>query len=110
LNPENARYELRLLIQPVHRYRDAAQTIDDGEVFLLAYDNNPQILLFIEILSPAAGEMRWQYFLARVSSADLRVCLDDKEIWAQERTPGIIGKPTDYYWHMVTKPEPKTEP
>jgi hypothetical protein len=109
-NPENARYELRLLIQPVHRYRDEAKKIDDGEVFLLAYDNNPQILLFLEILSPAAGPSRWQYFLARVSSADLHVSLDGKEIWAQAKTPGIIGQPTDCYWHMVTKPEAQVGP
>ena len=98
------------LIQPVHRYRDEAKKINNGAVFLLAYDNNPQVLLFLEILSPAAGAVPWQYFLARVSSADLRVSLDGKEVWAQEKTPGIIGQPTDCYWHMVTKPEPKTEP
>ena len=75
-------------------------------IFLLAYDNNPQILLLIEILRPAAGEARWQYLLARVSSADLHILLDDNEVWQQDRTPGIIGRPTDYYWHMVTMPEP----
>ena len=82
----------------------------DGAVFLLAFDNNPQILLLIEILEPAGGEARWQYLLARVSSAELHVCIDAKEVWAQDRTPGIVGKPTDYYWHMVTTDEPLTEP
>jgi hypothetical protein len=104
-NSDNSRFELRLLIQPVHRYQDEKRQIIDGAVFLLAYDNNPQILLFVEILSPAASKMRWQYLLARVSSADLHVCLDGNEVWAQDRTPGIVGKPTDYYWHMVTVPE-----
>jgi hypothetical protein len=103
-NPDNARYELRLLAQPVHRYKDDKLKIVDGAVFLMAYDTNPQILLLIEIVRPAGEEARWQYSLARVSSADLRVLLDDKEVWARERTPGIIGKSTDYYWHMVTTP------
>ncbi len=109
-NPENDRFELRLLPQPVYRYRDERLKIDDGAIFLLAYDNNPQIILLLEILSPAEGKPRWQYSLARVSSADLRVHLDGKEIWSQGRTPGIIGKPTDFYWHMVTRPEAEETP
>jgi hypothetical protein len=24
--------------------------------------------------------------------------LDGKEVWKQERTPGIVGEPTDPYW------------
>lgn len=104
-NPDNARYELRLLPQPVHRYQDEKNHIEDGALFLLAYDNNPQILLFLEILTSEQGKERWQYLLARVSSADLRVCLDGKEVWAEARSPGIIGKPTDFYWHMVTAPQ-----
>jgi len=109
-NPDNSRFELRLLPQPVHRYQDEKRKIDDAAIFLLAYDNNPQILLLIEMLRPAAGAARWQYLLARVSSADLHVLLDGKEVWAQDRTPGIVGTPTDYYWHMVTMPEPTNSP
>jgi len=105
-NSDNSRFELRLLSQPVHRYHEEKRKIVDGAVFLLAIDDNPQILLFVEILSPAASEVRWQYLLARVSSADLHVCLDGKEVWARERTPGIVGTSTDYYWHMVATPEP----
>ena len=104
-NPENSRFELRLLVQPVHRYQDKKRKIIDGAVFLLAYDNNPQILLLIEMLRPAEGAARWQYLLAQVSSADLHVSLDGKEVWQRDRTPGIIGRSTDYYWHMVTTPE-----
>jgi len=109
-NPENDRYELRLLPQPVYRYRDEKLKIDDGAIFLLAYDNNPQIVLLLEIQASVEGKARWQYSLARVSSADLRVSLDGKEVWAQGRTPGIIGKPTDFYWHLVSKPEAETKP
>jgi hypothetical protein len=107
-NPENDRYELRLLPQPVYRYRDEKLKIDDGAIFLLAYDNNPQIILLLEMRNSVEGKARWQYSLARVSSADLRVSLDGKEVWAQGRTPGIVGKPTDFYWHLVTRPEAPT--
>jgi len=103
-DPDNTRSERRLLVQPVHRYRDQQRQIVDGAVFLLAVDNNPQILLLIEMLSPAADEFRWQYLPARVSSADLHVALDGREVWTQDRTPGIIGTSSDSYWHMVTVP------
>jgi len=98
------------LPQPVHRYQDEKRQIEDAAVFLLAYDNNPQILLLIEILRSAGGAARWQYLLGRVSSADLHVLLDGNEVYAQGRTPGIIGQATDYYWHMVTMPEPAKSP
>jgi hypothetical protein len=103
-DPENSRFEMRLLAQPVHRYRDEQRQIDDGAVFLLAVDNNPQIVLLIEILSAEPSGSRWQYLLARVSSAELHVALDGREVWADGRTPGIVGRPTDSYWHMVTMP------
>jgi hypothetical protein len=109
-NPDNTRFELRLLVQPVHRYQDEPRQILDGAVFLLASDNNPQILLLIEALNPADGRVRWQYSLARVSSAELHVVLDGKQVWMQDRTPGIVGQPTDFYWHMVTAPEPSGSP
>jgi hypothetical protein len=101
----NSRFELRLLTQPVRRYRDDKLNVVDGAVFLLAYDNNPQVVLLIEIVRPKEGEAHWQYLLARVSSADLHVALDGTEVWARERTPGVVGKSTDYYWHMVTNPD-----
>jgi hypothetical protein len=97
---------LRLLVQPVHRYQDEKRKVLDGAVFLLAYDNNPQVLLLIEIVQPAEGAARWQYLLGRVSSADLHVALDGREVWTVGRTPGIIGRPSDFYWHMVTTPQP----
>ncbi len=101
-DPDNSRFEMRLLIQPVHRYHDEPHQIMDGAIFLLAVDNNPQILLLLEMLKVEVDGCFWQYLLARVSSAELHAALDGKEVWSQGRTPGIIGKPTDSYWHMVT--------
>ena len=103
-DPDNSRFELRLLVQPVHRYRDEKRKILDAAVFLLAYDNNPQVLLLIEMMNSPDGKAKWQYLLGRVSSAELHVELDGREVWKQGRTPGIIGTPTDPYWHMVTSP------
>lgn len=103
-DPGNSRFELRLLVQPVHRYRDGTRKIVDGAVFLLAVDNNPQIVLFVEMLAEETNGSRWQYLLARVSSAELHVALDGQEIWNEGRTPRIVGSPNGPYWHMVTLP------
>ncbi len=103
-DPNNSRFEMRLLVQPVHRYRDDKRQIIDGAVFLFAVDNNPQIVLLIEMLATEIGGSRWQYLLARVSSAELHVALDGQEVWSEGRIPGIVGRPTDPYWHMVTVP------
>jgi hypothetical protein len=109
-NPENSRYEFRLLVQPVYRYRDERQAILDGAVFVLAYESNPEVLLLIEALRPAADKGQWQYVLARLGSAELHVELDGQEVWKQDRTPGVVGKPTDPYWLMMTAAEPTPAP
>jgi hypothetical protein len=103
-DPENQRFEMRLLVQPVHRYHDEQKQVAAGAVFLWAVDNNPQVLLLIEMLAAESNGSRWQYLLARVSSAELHVALDGREVWTQDRTPGIVGRPRDPYWHMVTMP------
>lgn len=104
-DPQNSRFELRLLERPIHRYTDAQRQILDGAVFVLAVDNNPQILLLLEMLEEVKNGSRWQYILCRVSSAELHVSLDGKEIWSDGRTPGVLGLNTDPYWHMATNPE-----
>jgi hypothetical protein len=103
-DPENSRFEMRLLVQPVHRYRQDERQIIDGAVFLLAVDNNPQIVLLLEMLITETNGSHWQYLLARVSSAELHVALDGREVWSDDRTPRIVGSPIGPYWHMVTMP------
>jgi len=103
-DPENQRFEMRLLVQPVLRYRDDQREVLDGAVFLLAVDNNPQIVLLIEMLTAQVNDSKWQYLLARVCSAELHVMLDGQEVYAQDRTPRIVGEPNGPYWHMVTMP------
>jgi hypothetical protein len=103
-DPENQRFEMRLLVQPVHRYHDKRRQILDGAAFLLAVDNNPQIVLLIEMLAAEANGSRWQFLLARVCSAELHVMLDGREVFSEGRTTRIVGEPNGPYWHMVTVP------
>jgi hypothetical protein len=97
-DPDNSRFELRLLEQPVHRYKDPEAGIHDGAVFILAHGTNPEVVLLIEALGKTPDEARWHYALARLGSAELHVELDGKETWKQGRTPGVVGRPADPYW------------
>jgi hypothetical protein len=106
-NPDNSRFELRLLVQPVHRYSDAKAGLHDGAAFVIAHGTNPEVILLIEALGTKLETARWHYGLARLGSAELHVELDGKEVWKRERTPGVVGKPTDPYWLFLSAVEPE---
>jgi hypothetical protein len=97
-DPDNSRFELRLLAQPVHRYSEPAGGIQDGAVFILAHDTNPEIVLLIEAHGESAASSHWHYTLVPTSSAEVHVELDGKEVWHRPRAPGIVGGPTQSYW------------
>jgi hypothetical protein len=101
-DPDNSRFELRLLAQPVHRYQQASVGLLDGAVFVLANGTNPEVLLLVEALGKPKAGSRWQYGLARLGSAELHVSLDGSEVWKQARTPGVVGLPEDPYWIFIT--------
>jgi hypothetical protein len=73
-----------------------------------------------QVTTLAAGELRqagdsldkarWHYSFARLGSAELHVELDGREVWKQERTPGVVGRPTDPYWLFMTPAETPLEP
>ena len=105
-NPENSRFELRLLVQPVLRYRDESRKIHDGAVFVLAHGTNPEVIMLIEALGERLEDSRWHYSLARLGSAELHVSLDGAEVWEQPRTPGVVGQPKDPYWLFFSPAAP----
>lgn len=104
-DPDNSRFELRLLEQPVHRYKEPDAGIQDGAAFVLAHGTNPEVILLIEAHGKTIDEARWSYSLARLGSAELHVELDGKEVWRQGRTPGVVGQAVDPYWLFVTPVE-----
>lgn len=101
-NPDNSRFELRLLVQPVHRYRDPQSEIQDGAAFVLAHGTNPEILLLIEARGKSVDESRWHCCFARLGSAELHVELDGKNVWKVDRAEGVVGQPSDPYWLFVS--------
>lgn len=100
-DPNNSRFELRMLAQPVHRYADAANKLIDGAVFVFAHGTNPEVLLFIEAVGKDAATAKWQFACARLGSAELHVEMDNREVWHRDRTPGVVGTPNDPYWLLI---------
>ncbi len=100
--PNNSRFEMRLLVQPVHRYQDEAAKLLDGAVFVLAHGTNPEVLIQIEA-DAIEQPPRWRYSFARLGSAELHVLFDGQEVWTEPRTPNIVGQPVDPYWLFWTK-------
>ena len=84
-DPNNSRYELRLLIQPVHKYSRPDAGLLDGAVFLICHENNPEVVLLIEADKSSDNEPRFRYALARLGHAEMHVEFDKKEIWRQPR-------------------------
>ena len=95
-DPDNSRYELRLLIQPVHKYSDPDSDLLDGAVFLICHETNPEVALLIEAVRSGEKEPEFRYALARLGHAELHVALAGKEVWRQDRVAST--KPGDRYW------------
>lgn len=97
-DPDNSRFELRLLVQPVLRYSDTKASIHDGAIFVMAHGTNPEALVFIEAIGKTLEEARWHCGFARLGSAEIHVELDGKEVWKADRAAGIVGAAIDPYW------------
>jgi hypothetical protein len=101
-DPNNSRFELRLLETPLYSYRDEEAGILDGAIFAFVHGTNAEVLLFIEAHAEGQGPPQWKYGLVRVGSAEMHVNLDGEEVWQLARTPGVIGRASDPYWITIT--------
>lgn len=95
-----ARWQLRLLPQPLYRYAKPQGEIVDGALFAFVSDagTDPEIVLALEAV--AAGERQvWQYRLVRFSISSLYAQYQDSEIWTSLRDDptGPFGNPDNTY-------------
>jgi hypothetical protein len=97
-DPDNSRFELRVLPQPVHRYSDPSAQIQDGAALIIAHGTNPETVLLIEAVGASPKEARWQYALARSSHAEAHVELDGHEVWKCDRAGENNSGPAQSYW------------
>ena len=103
-----SRDELRLLPRPACRYADSTIGLVDGAIFPLVYGTNPELLLVIEAQKPTdpAQPTAWLFGCVRLSTAELTVNLDGREVWtrpfAQEPNPADA-----YYFIRTARPLPR---
>jgi hypothetical protein len=104
-DPNHSRYELRLLVQPVHRYSDPAAGVQDGAVFVFAHGTNPECLLLIDAAGESPQSARWQYALVRSADAELHVELDGREVWKCDRAAHVGDVRSSPYWVFASPRE-----
>jgi hypothetical protein len=68
-------YDLRLLPQPLDRYTDKQQGVEDAAIFVFAFGTNPELALLLE-----SADSGWRYAVMRMSWAELAIKFDDKEV------------------------------
>ncbi|MBC8869326.1 MAG: serine/threonine protein kinase [Planctomycetes bacterium] len=80
------------LARPLHLYSDPACGIVDGAIFgFAANDDNPDLVLLVELADDENSNPQWRYGLARMTLGQLVVCLDGMEVWSvpYARAPAV---------------------
>lgn len=94
--PDDTRYELRLLTQPVHRYQAPDLGILSSAVFIFCHSTNPEAALLIELAKDGSAAAKWRFALARIGHAEFHAHLDGKEVWTVPRADRV--RPSSAYW------------
>jgi hypothetical protein len=72
--------DLRLLNQPIYRYKQTEADLVDGALFVFVLATDPETFLQIEARQ-VNGALQWQYALARFNSTALSVSHNGREVW-----------------------------
>jgi hypothetical protein len=105
-DPDNTRYELRLLKRPLCTYRDEASGLLEGGLFILANGTNPEIPLFVEArVDPKNSSKKvWQYTVGRLAHAELHLEYDGKEVFEAPRGDKVSASDRPYWLGLITAP------
>jgi hypothetical protein len=104
--PNNTRYELRLLKRPLRTYQDQAGGVLDGALFTLANGTNPEIWLLVEARADPkrTPKAAWQYTVGRSSWAELHVECDGKEVFSEPRGDQVSAPNKPFWLDLVAAP------
>jgi len=94
-DPNNSRFDLRLLPQPVHRYAAAETGLLDGALFVFANGTNPEVFLLLEAVQDG-DRAEWQHGAARTGHAEMHLQMDGDEVWTVARA-GALSR-DEAYW------------
>jgi hypothetical protein len=89
---------LRLLTQPLYRYRSESHRVIDGGLFAFVMGTDPELILLIEAVESQGGP-EWQFAAAQFTNLPLRLDYQDTQIWeCQPGTPYVGDRPHFLYW------------
>ena len=96
--------QLRLMPQPLYRYKETPNDLLDGALFVFADGTDPELVLLIEAREKDQ-RYQWHYGLARFTNFKIIVRQSDKEIWKVPLLPSFIAKkdPEDPYYLRIVK-------
>lgn len=94
---------LRLLPQPLYRYRSKSHRVIDGGIFAFVMGTDPEIILLIEAVESQGGH-EWQFAAAQFSNLPMRLDYQGTKIWECSRaTPYVDGRPHFFYWGVSVR-------
>jgi RimJ/RimL family protein N-acetyltransferase len=104
--------ELRLLPQPIVRYKAPDQGVVDGAIFALVWKGtDPEILLILEDRK-GEGDTRWHSALARFNFREMWAKRNDREVWrvevARQNEVYITGQVGEVSQSEIRAAEPST--
>jgi len=107
---DKTQHRLRLLTQPLYRYRSGSQAVLDGAIFAFARETDPDVLLLLEATAPSEGKSStWQFAIARMHVGALLVKHGDKEVWSVTEMSWPYGRKNERYSLFQKIPEPKVD-
>lgn len=77
---EDVSRELRLLAQPLIRYRSESAGVVDGAMFVFVQGTDPEVFLMVEARQ-SGGKLRWEYGLARMNSVQFVARYREEPVW-----------------------------
>lgn len=101
------REENRLLVQPIHRYRDPEKGLLDGAIFaFIANGTNPDFMLLIELSGTDRTHAAWRYGAARMTTGELHLRIDGNEVWTVpwQDASGFAVWPTYVHFPVFDRP------
>jgi hypothetical protein len=83
-NELGERRDLRLLPQPIYRYKSTDPDVLDGAMLTFVFGTDPEIFLLLEARG-VNGAPRWNYALVRMNFDALTVIYKEREVWRVDR-------------------------
>lgn len=79
---------LRLMTNPMIRYKDKANGVIDGALFAFVQGTDPELLVLLEAREDSGDKASYHWALAAMTSAAVKAYLDGEHVWSKPSTRG----------------------